>query len=58
MDTWPDMHGLKRDLTIVAAAVIGVAGLVGAAIGWVGHQLLEHLHHEGRSDHFGGGRAS
>lgn len=45
------MSRLERDLTLIGAAVIGVASLIGGAIGWVGHQLFEHLHHEGRSDH-------
>lgn len=46
------MHRLERDLTLVAAAVVGTASLIGAAVGWVGHQLLVHLHHESPSDHF------
>lgn len=50
MGGW-EVPGLKRDLAIIAAVVIGTATLIGAAIGWVGHQLFEHLHHEGLSDH-------
>lgn len=51
VDDWPEMSRLKRDLTLIGAAVIGTASILGAAVGWVGHQLLVHLHHEGRSDH-------
>jgi hypothetical protein len=52
VDGWPQMNRLKRDLTFIGGAVIGAATLLGAAVGWVGYQLFEHLHHEGRSDHF------
>jgi hypothetical protein len=48
---WPRMSRIERDITIITAAVIGAASLLGAAVGWVGHQLFHHLHHEGRSDH-------
>ena len=46
-----EMTRFERDVLRMTAAVIGAASLVGAAIGWVGHQLFEHLHHEGISDH-------
>lgn len=48
---FPRMSRLERDLTIITGTVIAAASLIGAAIGWVGHQLFQHLHHEGRSDH-------
>lgn len=48
---WPRMTRLERDLTFIGAAVVGVASLIGGLIGWAGHQLFVHLHHEGRSDH-------
>jgi hypothetical protein len=51
VDGW-DMPDLHRDLTRIAAVFLGAATLIGATIGWVGHQLFEHLHDEGRSDHF------
>jgi hypothetical protein len=49
---FPRMSRLERDITLVGAAVVSVAGLIGGLIGWVAHQLLVHLHHEGRSEHF------
>jgi hypothetical protein len=52
MTEWPHMSRLERDLTRIAAAIVGAATLAGATVGWVGHQLFEHLHNPGRSDHF------
>lgn len=52
MDGWARHGRLERDLTLIAAGVIAVASTIGAAIGWLGHQLFEHLHHESPSDHF------
>lgn len=51
-DGWGQMTRFERDVVRMTALVVGAASLVGAALGWVGHQLVEHLHHEGRSDHF------
>ena len=51
MDGWGEMTRFERDVFRLTACVIGAASLVGAAIGWVGHQLFEHLHTEGRSDY-------
>ena len=48
---WPEMSMLERDIVRMTFAVLTAASLVGAAIGWVGHQLFQHLHHEGLSDH-------
>ena len=48
---WGDMTMFERDVVRLTVCVLSVAALVGAAIGWVGHQLFEHLHHEGLSDH-------
>jgi hypothetical protein len=52
MDGWGDMTRLERDLTRIGIAVVTVASLIGAAVGWAGHQLFTHLHHETPSDHF------
>ena len=52
MDAWPHMTRLERDIVLTFATVVGVASLIGGAIGWVGHQLFTHLHHESPSDHF------
>ena len=51
MDGWGDMTRLERDLTRIAIGVVAVASLLGAAVGWVAHQLVEHLHDEGLSDY-------
>lgn len=51
MDEWPHMNRLERDIARAGIVVVSVASLVGAALGWVAHQLLEHLHDEGRSDY-------
>ena len=51
MDAWPRMSRLERDLTVIGATAVAVASFVGGLIGWAGHQLFVHLHHEGRSDH-------
>lgn len=56
MDEGWDMTRFEKDVVRLTAVVVGVASIVGAAIGWLGHQLLEHLHDEGRSEHFGGPR--
>lgn len=48
---WGEMTRFERDVVRLTVAVLSVASLVGAAIGWVGHQVFVHLHHEGRSDH-------
>lgn len=47
------MNRLNRDLAVIAAGVIAVATGIGAVVGWVGHQLFRHLHHESLSDHHG-----
>ena len=47
-----EMTQFEKEVVRLTAVVIGAASLVGAAIGWVGHQLFQHLHTEGRSDHF------
>lgn len=52
MNDWPHMTRLERDIVLTAAAVVGIASVIGGAIGWVGHQLFQHLHHETPSDHF------
>lgn len=49
-DGW-ELNAFERDVVRLTAFVIGTASLIGAAVGWVGHQLFEHLHHEGISDH-------
>ena len=54
MDGWDDFSEFDKAVYRLTAAVVGVSALVGAAIGWVGHQLFEHLHTESRSDHFQG----
>lgn len=51
MADWPKMNRLERDLTVIAAGAVTVATAIGAAVGWVAHQLFEHLHTESRSDH-------
>lgn len=51
-DGWARHSRFERDLTLIAAAVIGTASLIGGALGWVGHQLFAHLHHASSSDHF------
>ena len=51
MDGWT-VNRLERDLTRIGITVLSVAVAVGAAVGWVGHQLFAHLHHESSSDHF------
>lgn len=53
MDRW-ELTQFERDVVRLTALVVGAASVVGAAIGWVGHQLFEHLHDPGRSDHFRG----
>ena len=55
MDPWPNMTRLERDIARAGIVVVGIASLVGAALGWVGHQLVTHLHDPGISDHFRGG---
>ena len=55
IEPWPTSR-LERDIARAGIVVFTVASLVGAAIGWVGRQLLEHLHDPGRSDHFRGDR--
>lgn len=55
MDVWPRMNHLERAIVRAVLMLIAVpAALVGAAFGWVGHQLFQHLHTESRSDHFRG----
>ena len=51
MGDWERMSMFERDVVRLTVCVLTAASLVGAAIGWVGHQLFEHLHHEGISDH-------
>lgn len=51
MSDWEAMSTFEKDVVRLTFAVVTAASLVGAAIGWVGHQLFEHLHHEGLSDH-------
>lgn len=55
-DGWGSFSRLERDIARAGIIVVTIASLIGAAIGWLGHQLLEHLHDEGRSEHFGGSR--
>lgn len=52
MAAWEDMTRFERDVVRLTVGVLGVASLIGAAVGWVGHQLLVHLHDQGSSDHF------
>jgi nitrate/TMAO reductase-like tetraheme cytochrome c subunit len=52
MDGWNDMSRLERDITRIAIGVVTVAGIVGGVLGWVAHQLVEHLHDPTPSDHF------
>ena len=57
MESWGEMSRFERDVVRLTIGVLTVASALGAIVGWVGHQVLVHLHHEGRSDHFGGGHA-
>jgi len=40
---WPQMGRLERDLTVIGAAAIGVAALVGGALGWAAYELAGRL---------------
>jgi hypothetical protein len=55
VDGWETTR-FERDVVRLTACVIGAASIVGAALGWVGHQVFTHLHHESRSDHFRGSK--
>lgn len=55
-DPWPRMTRLERDIVLIVAGVVTASSAVGAALGWLGHQVFQHLHHEGRSEHFQGSR--
>lgn len=51
-DGWQQMNRLERDIARIGIAVVATASLIGAALGWVAHQLVEHLHDPTPSDHF------
>ena len=51
MEGW-EMTRFERDVVRLTAAMVGVVATVGALVGWVGHQVFVHLHHETPSDHF------
>lgn len=42
---------MRRELRRVILAVVGAAGMIGAAVGWLVSRLVTHLLHEGRSSH-------
>jgi hypothetical protein len=50
---WPTSR-LERDIARVGIAVVSIAGLVGAAAGWLASQVVTHLRDEGISGHFQG----
>lgn len=52
MDGWGSMSRLERDIARIGIGVVAVASLIGAALGWVAHQLVEHLHDPTPSEHF------
>lgn len=37
------MNRLERDLTVIGAAAIGLAAVVGGAIGWAAYRVIVHV---------------
>ena len=52
MDGWEKMSRLERDIARVGVGIVTAAALVGAALGWVARQVVEHIHNPAPSDHF------
>jgi hypothetical protein len=48
------MNRLERDIARIGLGVVAAATVVGATLGWVVRQVVEHVHDPTPSEHFRG----